>query len=233
MEKFFVESLFDLSAFAHPQLFKEGQFAWDALTQIKTFFKNQILGKIECPVPEGVYLIHPEKISIGKGTIIEPGALIRGPCIIGEECEIRQGAYLRGHLIVGNRCILGHVSELKHSILLDDVFAAHFNYVGDSILGNRVNLGAGVKLANLRLDKENIEIMHQGQKISTHLKKFGAIVGDGAQFGCNAVANPGTIVGKNALCHPCTPVKGIIPSSAHVRSTQKMVIENYVDRSDF
>ncbi|NGX36921.1 MAG: Bifunctional protein GlmU [Chlamydiae bacterium] len=233
MEKFLLHNFFDLEQFAHTEAFEGCQYVWEALANLEAFFDRAELGKIECTVPEGVHLIHPELISIGKGTVLEPGAFIQGPCIIGRDCEVRHGAYIRGHVLTGDRCILGHGSEIKSSLLLDDVYAAHFNYVGDSILGNRVNVGAGVKLANLRLDHQNIQISYQGQKIQTNLRKLGAIIGDGAQLGCNAVANPGTLIGKSAICHPCITVGGYIPPQAKVRSTQKMVIQDYVDRSCF
>lgn len=233
MEKFLIDNFFDLSQFPHQQVFASCNYAWEALAQLNQYLENQVLGKIECTIPEGVFLVNPEKISIGKGTIIEPGAFIKGPCIIGQDCEIRHGAYIRGGVLTGDRCLIGHSTEIKTSILLGDVCAAHFNYVGDSILGNRVNLGAGVKLANLRLDHQNIQIDDLGQKVSTNLKKMGAILGDGVQFGCNAVTNPGTVFGKGAFCYPCVTVSGYISPQSKVRSTQKTVIQDYVDRSCF
>ncbi|NGX47215.1 MAG: Bifunctional protein GlmU [Chlamydiae bacterium] len=233
MEKFLLDQFFNLKDFALAQVFEECQYAWCALARLEEFFAHVELGKIECEIPKGAVLVDPEKISIGKGTIVEPGAFIRGPCVIGENCEVRHGAYIRGFVLAGNGCIIGNSTEVKSSILLDGVCIAHFNYVGDSILGNRVNLGAGVKLANLRLDNQTIQISDAGQKISTNLKKLGAIIGDDAQFGCNAVTNPGTVVGKGVFCHPCMTIGGYIPPNAKVRSTQKMVIQDYVDRSCF
>ncbi len=233
MKKFLIESFFDLSQFPYPEVFEDCEYAWEVLARLEEFFNSLKLGKIECPIPQGVYLIHPEKISIGRGTVIEPGALIRGPCLIGQDCEIRHGAYIRGSVLVGNQCLIGHNSEIKSSILLNAVCAGHCNYVGDSVLGNGVNLGAGAKLANLRLDNKNVQITDQLEKIPTNLKKMGAVIGDGAQLGCNAVTNPGTMIGKGAFCYPCVTVNGYIPIQAKVRSTQKMVIQEYVDRSCF
>lgn len=233
MKKFLVEAFFDLEGFAHRELFAECEYVWEALLHLEAYLERVELGNIECSIPEGAYLLHPELISIGEGTVVEPGSFIRGPCIIGKNCEVRHGAYIRGNVITGDGCILGHDSELKNSILLNEVCAAHFNYVGDSILGNRVNLGAGVKLANLRLDHQCVLIDDGGQKIPTKLCKLGAIVGDGAQFGCNAVANPGSLMGKGAFCHPCVTTQGYVPPKAKVRTTQKMVIQDYVDRSYF
>lgn len=232
MEKFLLNKFFDLTKYSHSKVFEGCTYIWEALGHLENFLAG-VKGKIECEIPDGAVIIHPEKVIIGKGTIVEPGAYIKGPCIIGENCEVRHGAYLRGLVVTGNRCILGNSTEIKGSILLDDVGAAHFNYVGDSILGNKVNLGAGVKLANLRLDNQPICICDNGEKIVTKLKKLGAIIGDGAQLGCNAVANPGTIIGKGVCCYPCIAVGGYIPPLSRVRSTQKMVVQDYVDRSHF
>lgn len=206
MKKFLVDAIFNLDSFEHAKIFKGCTYAWEALARLAQFFEDQELGKIECPVPDGVTLVNPEQISIGKGTVIEPGAFIRGPCVIGRDCEIRHGAYIRGSVLAGNRCVIGHATEVKGSILLDDVSAGHFNYIGDSILGNRVNLGAGVKLANLRLDHNSVQV----EKISTGLKKLGAILGDDTQLGCNAVTNPGTVTDKGVLCYPCAVLSGYV-----------------------
>lgn len=229
MEKFLLNAFFDIENFDFQEAFEGCTYAWDALGKLDQFLERADLGQINCPIPEGAYLVHPELIAIGEGTVIEPGAFIRGPCMIGKGCEVRHGAYIRGDVLIGDGCVIGHDTEVKRSILLDEVCVAHFNYVGDSILGNRVNLGAGVKLANLRLDQSTIQI----EGLSTNLKKLGAIVGDGSQFGCNAVANPGTVMGPGAFCHPCAVIRGYIPPKAAVKSTQKMVIQEYVDRSCF
>jgi NDP-sugar pyrophosphorylase family protein len=221
-------SFFSLEGYPFSELFKNCFYVWEALGHLNSYLHNQKLGKIEVDVPSSVHLINPELISIGKGTVIEPGAFIRGPCIIGENCEIRHGAYLRGYVIAGNHCVIGHDTEIKRSILLNHVCAGHFNYVGDSILGNGVNLGAGVKCANLRLDHDPVYIIFQGEKISTNLQKFGTVIGDEAQLGCNCVTNPGTLIGKKAFCHPCINVNGYIPAYARVKSTQKMIIAEQI-----
>lgn len=211
MEKFSTNEFFNLSLFHHRKIFEGSQYAWEALLLLKDFLDDIQLGQIESPIPQDAHVVNPELVSIGKNTIIEPGAYIQGPCIIGDECELRHGTYIRGYILAGDRCVFGHSSEFKHSILLDDVSAAHFNYVGDSILGNGVNLGAGVKLANLRFDHKPIHVDYRDGKISTGLKKLGAVIGDGAQLGCNAVTNPGTFIGKGIVCRPCVPIKGYVP----------------------
>lgn len=225
MQDLSVVSFFDLEGFEHADLFKGCNYAWQALSNISAYLEKQTLGKIEVEIPAGAHLVHRSSITIGKGSIVEPGAYIEGPCIIGKNCHIRHGAYVRGEVITGDGCIIGHDTEIKHSILLNRSFAAHFNYVGDSILGNDVNLGAGVKCANLRLDHQVICIFFKGKKISTELSKMGAIIGDATQVGCNAVINPGTLMGKKTICHPCVNVGGLIPSSAKVKSSQKTIVE--------
>ncbi|MDQ7779173.1 MAG: glucose-1-phosphate thymidylyltransferase [Planctomycetota bacterium] len=145
-------------------------------------------------------------IVIGPGTVIEPGALIKGPTVIGERTEVRQGAYVRGGCIFGDRCVVGHATEVKDSVFLDDAKAGHFAYVGDSVLGNGVNLGAGTKLANLKIIDAPVRLHIDGGLHDTGLRKFGAILGDGCELGCNSVTSPGTVLGKGSLVYPCVNV---------------------------
>lgn len=225
MDGFFsAESFFDLEGFAHKAVFANCTYVWQALEKLEAYLLAQSLGHIESREQQYAYLINPELISIGEGTIIEPGAYIKGPCIIGKDCQIRQGAYIRGNVLVGDRCIVGHTTELKHAILLNHARAAHFAFVGDSILGNDVNLGAGVKCANLRLDGLPVVVRHRDMSISTGLRKFGAILGDGAQIGCNAVLNPGTVFGRRTKCFPGVCVGGVIETGKLVKSVKSTEI---------
>lgn len=143
-------------------------------------------------------------LALGKGVKIESGAFIQTPAILGDKTEVRQGAYLRGNCLVGKRCVVGHVTEVKNSIFLDDAKAGHFAYVGDSILGNNVNLGAGTKLANLRFMRGDVQIRTADGPVSTGLRKLGAVLGDHAQTGCNSVTNPGTLLGRKSIVLPNT-----------------------------
>jgi NDP-sugar pyrophosphorylase family protein len=194
---------FNLDEFSHRVLFENSPFVWNALDQLESYLAKFPLGKIEGTVSKDAYLINPELITIGAGSIVEPGAYIMGPCIIGKECQVRHGAYIRGNVIVGDRCVVGHTTEMKGSIMLNDAHAAHFAYVGDSILGNKVNLGAGTVLANLRLDRKKVAVLVDGKRVDTGRKKLGAILGDRAQTGCNAVLNPGTLFKPDQTCLPC------------------------------
>ena len=144
------------------------------------------------------------RIAIGKGTLVEGGATIKGPTIIGDRTEVRQGAYLRGYCLIGDRCVIGHTTEVKHSVFLDDAKAGHFAYLGDSIIGNDANLGAGTKCANLRFIPGNVQVSYEGELCSTGMRKFGAVIGDQAQTGCNSVTSPGTIIARGSFLMPNT-----------------------------
>ena len=211
---------FDLTEFEHRAVFEKCTSVWDVLTALPDYIRAQRLG-LSAQYP-GVYFEHPELIAVGPGTVIEAGAYIRGPCIIGRDCQIRHGAYIRGDVIIGDRCVVGHTTEVKHSILLNHAKAAHFAFVGDSVLGNDVNLGAGVKCANLRLDGAQVVVRFHGEFRSTGLRKFGAIVGDGCQIGCNVVINPGTLLGKRALCYPSLNIGGVIDEGAVLKASKNV-----------
>jgi len=218
------DTFFSFEEYSHASLFDECEQVWEALSFLSSYLHSLPLGNIETDVPSSAHLIHPAQIYIGPRTIIEPGAYIEGPCFIDSDCQIRQGAYIRGRVITGKHCVIGHATEIKNSILFHHCSLAHFNYVGDSILGNRVNLGAGSKCANLRLDRETVKVSFQGKKIDTKLGKFGAVIGDDAQLGCNCVTNPGTIIGKKVICYPCLNIGGLIPSHSTVKPSQPSLI---------
>lgn len=222
------QTFFFLEKFAFKELWKEGAPVWAPLLLLKDFLKEKNPCQIEIEIPEGVFLENRESISIGKGTVIEPGVFIQGPCIIGKECVIRHGAYIRRDVICGDRCQIGHSAELKSSILLDGACATHFVYVGDSILGNDVNLGAGVKCANLRLDRGEVRVQWGKEKVKTGLKKFGAIVGDRVQIGCNCVLNPGTLVGRESFSYPLMNLGGFIPTRSQIDSKGIRPIEQKI-----
>ena len=218
---------FDISQFAHARLFQDDLYPWLVLQQLEDYLKAQPLGIIAGVISQNAYLVNIDQISIGEGSIVEPGAYVQGPCIIGSHCVVRHGAYVRGNVLTGDNCVIGHDSELKHAILLNRAHAAHFAYVGDSILGNDVNLGAGTKCANFKLDKRAINLRINGQRISTHMRKLGAIIGDHSQIGCNTVTNPGTLIGQSVHCYPCLSIEGFIPSRSLVKPSTKPTIIPY------
>lgn len=165
--------------------------------------------------------IEPFGIVLGAGTVLEPSAIIKGPAVIGSQCEIRQGAYLRGNVVTGDRCVIGHATEVKNSILMNHSEAGHFNYIGDSILGSYVNLGAGAKLANLEFRSADNKVKGAFPPIPLELangalvtgpEKFGAVLGDYVEIGCNAVLCPGVFLGKDSKVSPNQTVrKGVYP----------------------
>ncbi len=220
MKSLTAKDFFSLETFAHQALWQNEEFVWQALSRMDHYFQEFPFALELLKVPSHVHLDRPEQIFIGEGTVIEPGVYIQGPCILGPGCIIRHGAYLRGGVICGKNCVIGHASEIKHSIFFNGAQAAHLVYVGDSILGNRVNLGAGVKCANLRLDRQEVKISFKGDKIGTGLKKMGAILGDGCQIGCNTVINPGTLVGSECAAYPLTNLHGVIPSRTRIKNNQ-------------
>jgi len=160
-----------------------------------------------------------DDIQLGKGVVIEPGALIKGPTRIGDMTEVRQTAYLRGSCLVGRACVVGHATEMKNAVMLDEAKAGHFAYVGDSILGRDSNLGAGTKLANLKITSGNIKLKVKDEIIQTSLRKFGAILGDQTQTGCNSVTSPGTVMGPRCLVTPnATVPSGYYPRCSVIRA---------------
>jgi NDP-sugar pyrophosphorylase family protein len=165
-------------------------------------------------------------VFVGKGTVVEQGAMIKGPAWIGEGCEIRNGAYIRENVIVGSGCVIGNSCELKNCIILNEVQIPHFNYVGDSILGYRAHLGAGVVLSNVKLDRSEILIPAGEGFIPTGFKKFGAVIGDRVEIGCHAVLNPGSLIGRDSVLYPGTQWRGVCPARSIVKTrlTQEIVL---------
>jgi NDP-sugar pyrophosphorylase family protein len=189
------------------EVWKEGcEFLGGAVT--KGTFRVRINGEetSEAVVLFAGCILWDDQIRLGPGCVVEPGALIKGPTIIGSHTEIRQAAYVRGNCVVGDRCVIGHTTEMKSSIMLDGAQAGHFAYIGDSVLGNSTNLGAGVKLANLKMKKSTVRINAAQRIIDTGLRKLGAVVGDECEIGCNTVTNPGTLLGKKCLVYPVASV---------------------------
>ena len=223
--------LFDLSQTRHAALFEGCEFAWDALKRLKEYLeKFPNLGptgfrKILFAVNMlGAPFLHPmasrraqrawigPKVLIGEGTVIEDGVIIKGPAIIGRDCEIRHGAYIRENVIIGDGCMVGNSCEVKQSVLFNDCQVPHFNYVGDSILGHKAHLGAGVILSNVKSLPGNVTVESEGQKLDTGLRKFGALLGDHAEIGCNAVLNPGSVIGRRSVIYPLTNWRGVLPA---------------------
>ena len=155
-------------------------------------------------------------IIVHESATVEAGAYLIGPCYIGPRAVVRSGAYVREYSWICADAVVGHATEIKHSVLLPGAKAPHFNYVGDSVLGSGVNLGAGTKLSNLRNDGGEVHLRHAGNRIPSGLRKFGAVLGEGTATGCNSVTNPGVVLGCNSVVWPNVTVTGVHgPNSEH------------------
>ncbi len=215
--------LFDLSQTAHARLFEGCENAWDALKKLKDYIDAQVQLAPHKHSRASVYI--GKDVFIGEGTVIEDGVMIKGPAIIGKNCEIRHNAYLREHVIVGDHCVIGNSCEFKHSWLFNHSVVPHFSYVGDSILGYKAHLGAGVKISNVKVLAGNVMVQKDGVPFDTGLRKFGALLGDHTDIGCNSVLNPGSIIGRGSVIYPNTNWRGILPANMIVKnkSVQEVV----------
>lgn len=198
-------------------IFDGVKYPWEALTKIKDFIFEYAKN-----LPRDFERIN-EFVWVGKGTTIEKNVLIKGPAIIGYNCEIRHSAYIRDNVIIGNNVVIGNSSEIKNSILFNKVQVPHYNYVGDSILGYKAHLGAGTITSNLKSDGTLVKVKYGTDIVETGLRKFGAIVGDSAEVGCNSVLNPGTIIGKDSIVYPLSSVRGYIPEKSILKSNGEIV----------
>ena len=208
--------LFDLSQTAHAAVFDGCEHAWDALKKLKGYIEAHVRPSSHSYSPVRVF-IGPNVI-IGEGTVIEDGAMIKGPAIIGRNCEIRHNAYIREHVVIGDNCVIGNACEFKLALLFNGSNVPHFSYVGDSILGYKAHLGAGVKISNVKLMAGNVKVLKDGKPFDTGLRKFGALLGDHTDIGCNSVLNPGSIIGRNSAIYPCTNWRGILPPNSIVKN---------------
>jgi len=210
----------DLSRTDHSSLFQESLPVWEALKNIGDYLQQHLAPKID-----GTISGHPfigDRVSIGSGTSIQNGATIIGPAWIGNNCKIRSGCYIRENVIVGNGVVLGNSCEFKNCIIFDEAEIPHFSYVGDSILGYKAHLAAGVILSNVRLDRGEVSVRDGQAKIPTGLKKFGAIVGDRAEIGCNSVISPGTLIGRGSLIYPLAHFSGVLPENTILQNHQNL-----------
>jgi NDP-sugar pyrophosphorylase family protein len=208
--------LFDLSKTAHASLFEGCDNAWEVLSKIAGYLNSHIKPGLKNRCERVAYI--GENVFIGEGTVVEDGVMIKGPAIIGRNCQIRHNAYIRENVVIGDDCTVGNACEVKNSLFFNGAVAPHFNYVGDSVLGHKAHLGAGVKISNFKLVPGNIRLMIDGKKIDTGLRKFGALVGDHAEVGCNAVLNPGSILGKNSVVYPNTCWRGYLGENMIVKN---------------
>mgnify|MGYP003299036466 CR=1 FL=1 len=217
---FKTEELFDLSHTAAAQFLSGFEYPYEALPHIKDFIKSLIM-----TLSEDEFYSPSEGVMISKKATVAPTACINGPAVIFEGAEIRHCAYIRGAVLVGKNCVVGNSTELKNCILFDKTAVPHFNYVGDSILGYCSHLGAGAVISNVKSDKTNIVVREGDTRIETGLRKFGAMVGDFVEVGCNSVLNPGTVIGRNSTVYPGSRVRGVIPEDCICKSGKNVIIK--------
>lgn len=213
-----ITELLDLNETIAKEVFEGCTYPWEALIKIK----DEIL-KIGLTLSEEDYDRVGEDVWIAKSAKVAPSASISGPAIIGKNAEIRHCAYIRGNAIVGEGAVVGNSTELKNSILFNKVQVPHFNYVGDSILGYRSHMGAGCITSNVKSDKTLVKVSCGKDSIETGLKKFGAILGDNVEVGCNTVLNPGAVVGRNVNIYPISMVRGVIPAGSIYKKAGEIV----------
>lgn len=208
-EKMLAKNLFDYNRTIAKPLFESVDFPWEVLPKIKDFIIE--IGKTLDPE---VYEQKGENIWVAKSAKIFPSAYLNGPLIICEDAEVRHCAFIRGSAIVGKGAVVGNSTELKNSILFDGVQVPHYNYIGDSVLGYKAHTGAGTITSNLKSDKSLVTVAYDGKRVETGVKKFGAMLGDFVEVGCNSVLNPGSVVGRNTSIYPLSFVRGFIAENS-------------------
>ena len=214
-----IKNLFDLDKTIAKDLFEGAVYPWEVLPKIKEF-----IVKLGNTLDPEIYEKRGEDIWIAKSAKVAPSAYLGGPLIICENAEIRHCAFIRGSAIVGAGAVVGNSTELKNAVLFDGVQVPHYNYVGDSILGYKAHTGAGAITSNLKSDKKLVTVMCDGEKVETGVKKFGAMLGDFADIGCNSVLNPGTVVGRGTRVYPLSMVRGYVPEHSIYKNRNEVVI---------
>ena len=218
MENITIENLYDLKETIAADLFTEAEYPWEVLPRIHDFILE--LGK---RLPEEIYEKRGEDIWVAKNAKVAPTACLNGPLIIDEDAEIRHCAFVRGSAIVGKGSVVGNSTELKNDIIFNSVQVPHYNYVGDSILGYKSHMGAGSITSNVKSDKTLVVVKDGDEKIETGLKKFGAMLGDFVEIGCNSVLNPGTVIGRHTNVYPLSSVRGVIPANSLFKKPGEVV----------
>lgn len=212
-----IAEMFDLEHTIAAELFSGKTYAWEVLPEIKAFIL-----KLGPTLPESEFDHPAEDVWIAKDAKVFPSAYIGGPCIIDHEAEVRHCAFIRGSAIVGKGCVVGNSVELKNVVLFNKVQTPHYNYVGDSVLGYKAHMGAGSITSNVKSDK-TLVVVKGDVNIETGLKKFGAILGDNVEVGCNSVLNPGSVIGRRASIYPTSSVRGVVPEDSIYKAKDNIV----------
>ena len=214
-----VSGLLDLSKTIAAELFSGVEYPWQALDLISDFIR-----KLGPTLPKSEYDEIAPEVWVAKDATVFPSAYIKGPCIIDQGTEVRQCAFIRGSALVGKNCVVGNSTELKNVVLFDNVQVPHYNYVGDSILGYKAHMGAGSITSNVKSDKTLVVVKNGDDHIETGRKKFGAILGDNVEVGCNSVLNPGSVIGRGASIYPLSCVRGVV-LPGHIYKSAGSIVE--------
>ena len=220
MEQFTIKNLYNLEETIAAELFEGAVYPWELLPKISNF-----IVKLGEKLPKDKFTQVTEQIWIANSAKVAPTSCINGPAIIDEEAEIRHCAFIRGNAIVGKGAVVGNSTELKNVILFNKVQVPHYNYVGDSILGFKSHMGAGSITSNVKSDKTLVVVKNGEKKIETGLKKFGAMLGDHVEVGCNSVLNPGTVIGRNSNIYPVSCVRGCIPEGSIYKKQGEIIFK--------
>lgn len=213
-----ISDLYDLNETIASKLFEGKTYPWEVLSEIGSFIKE--LGPT---LPTEEFDNPTENVWIHKSVSVAKTATINGPLIIDADTEVRPGAFIRGNAIVGKNCVVGNSTELKNVVLFNTVQVPHYNYVGDSVLGTHSHMGAGSITSNVKSDKTLVVVKSGDEKIETGLKKFGAMIGDYVEVGCNSVLNPGTVIGRNSNIYPLSSVRGVIPTNSIFKDKNNVI----------
>jgi NDP-sugar pyrophosphorylase family protein len=213
-----ITDLLDLEHTIAADLFEGKTYAWEVLPEIKAFIL-----KLGPTLPEAEFDHPAQDVWIAKDAKVFPSAYIGGPCIIDHEAEVRHCAFIRGSAIVGKGCVVGNSVELKNAVLFDKVQTPHYNYVGDSVLGYKAHMGAGSITSNVKSDK-TLVVVKGDVEIETGLKKFGAILGDNVEVGCNSVLNPGCVLGRRVSVYPTSSVRGVVPEGCIYKAAGEVAL---------
>ena len=218
MEQLKISNLYKLDETLAKPLLEKFTYPWEVLGEISKFIME-----IGPTLDPEIYEQRAENVWVAKSAKIFPSAYLNGPLIIDENAEVRHCAFIRGSAIVGKNAVVGNSTELKNSILFNGVQTPHYNYIGDSVLGCKSHTGAGVITSNLKSDKSLVTVLCNGEKVETGVKKFGAMLGDGVEVGCNSVLNPGTVVGRNSNVYPLSSVRGYVPENSIYKNRNEVV----------
>ena len=219
--KLTIHDLYDLSHTAAADYLRQFTYPWEALAGI-----GDLIVALGEKLPAEEYEHTEDNIWIARDAKVYPTAWISGPCIIGHKTEVRPGAFVRGNALVGDNCVVGNSTELKNVILFDNVQVPHYNYVGDSILGYKAHMGAGSITSNVKSDKTLVVVKSpDGRRWETGRKKFGAMLGNNVEVGCNSVLNPGTVIGQESNVYPLSPVRGVIPAGHIFKNKDQIVMK--------